>query len=136
MKYLATIRCIFDAEDELEARLDANEIVETVNSADILDEDDTMDVTQIIPYELQRAVEPAEMVNAMRNCRDMLIRTRITQCYDLARELDKTAWILEHRAEESFDLSGYDWGEMLLLTDRLLGRTHGVRGDSADHTDG
>lgn len=119
-KYIGTIRCVIEAQDELEARLEMNEVVEA--AADILDEDDTIDVTQIIPAELQNVIEPAEMVEQLRRSRDLLIKTRIIQCYELARELDKTAWILEHRTEESFDLSGYDWGAFMELTNKLLGR--------------
>jgi hypothetical protein len=120
VKYLATIRCTFDAEDELEARLEANELVEA--AAELLEEDETVDVTQIIPYGLQREIEPAEMVAQMRLCRDMLIKTRIVQCFELAKEIDKAAWVLEHRGEESFDLSGYDYGAVFDRADELLGR--------------
>jgi len=118
--FIGTIRCVIEAQDELEARLEMNEVVEA--AAEVLDEGETIDVTQIIPIELQRAIEPAEMVEQLRRSRDLLIKTRIVQCFELARELDKTAWVLEHRAEESFDLSGYDWGEFMDLTNRLLGR--------------
>ena len=121
MKYIATLRCTISADDELEARLVAHEITEAAEG--ILEEDDTLDVTQIIPFEQSGDVEPTEMVNVLRQARNMLIRTRIVQCYEQARELDKIAWILEHRAEESFDLAGYDYTAMIDLTDRLLRRT-------------
>jgi hypothetical protein len=118
--FIGTIRCVLEAQDELEARLEMNEIVEA--GAELLDDQETIDITQIVPAELQGVIEPAEMVEQLRRSRDMLIKTRIVQCFELARELDKTAWILEHRAEESFDLSGYDWGAFMDLTDKLLGR--------------
>lgn len=118
--YIGTIRCVIEAEDELEARLEMNEIVEA--GAELLDEHETIDITQIMPVEIQGAIEPAEMVEQLRRARDMLIKTRIVQCFELAREIDKTAWILEHRTEETFDLSGYDWGAFMDLTNSLLGR--------------
>lgn len=120
MKYLVTIRCTLDAEDDLEAKLEANEVIE--QASDVLDEDDTIDVTQIIPLSLQRSVEPSEMVAHLRRSRDMLIKTRIIQCFELAKELDKVAWILEHRSEETFDLAGYDYGAIYDLADTILGR--------------
>src|SRR2546427_1877584 len=98
----------------------ANEFQEAV--AKLLDEDDTVDVTQVIPLELPGRIEPAEIVELMRRCRDVLIMTRIVQCFDLARELDKTAWVLEHRQEESFDISGYDYAGVFDRADELLGR--------------
>jgi len=119
--YIGTIRCVIEAQDELEARIEMNEVVEA--AAEVLDDNDTIDVTQIMPAELQGAIEPAEMVEQLRRSRDMLIKTRIVQCFELAREIDKTAWILEHRTEESFDLSGYDWGAFMDLANKLLGRT-------------
>ncbi len=118
--FIGTIRCVIEAEDELEARLEMNEIVEV--AAELLEEGETIDVTQIMPAEVQGVIEPAEMVEQLRRSRDMLIKTRIVQCFDLAREIDKTAWILEHRSEESFDLSGYDWGAFMELTNKLLER--------------
>ncbi len=119
-QFIGTIRCVIEAQDELGARLEMNEIVEA--GGELLEDGETIDVTQIIPAELQGVVEPAEMVEQLRRSRDMLIKTRIIQCFELARELDKTAWVLEHRAEESFDLSGYDWGVFMDLTNKLLER--------------
>jgi hypothetical protein len=111
---------VIEAQDELEARLEMNELVEA--AAELLEDGETIDVTQIMPVEAQGVIEPAEMVEQLRRSRDMLIKTRIVQCFELAREIDKTAWILEHRSEESFDLSGYDWGAFMDLTNKLLGR--------------
>jgi len=120
-QFVATLRTMFDAEDEMEAVLVANELQEAV--AEKLDEDDTVDVTQVIPIETMSGhVEPTELVEQMYRCRDLLIKTRIVQCYDLAGWLDKTAWILEHRQEATFDITGYDHGRMLDKANVLLGR--------------
>ena len=120
MKYLATLRCTFDADDEVEAKLIAMEIGE--NAGHDLENDDTVDVTQIIPITLTQEVEPAELVNQLRHSRDLLIKTRIAQCWDLASWIDKTAWILEHRTEATFDLANYDHGAIFDRADELLGR--------------
>lgn len=118
--FLATMRASFHAEDEVEARLIANEIEEAVST--VLDEDDTLDVTQVIPVDLQGQIEPTEMVNQLRLVVDMLITTRIVQCYEAAKELHKIAWVLEHRREDSFDLTAYDYTEFFERADFLLGR--------------
>ena len=119
-QFIATLRSVFDAEDELSAALVANELQEAV--AALLDEDDTVDVTQVIPYDLPSRVEPTEIVELLRRCRDVLIMTRVVQLFELAKEIDKAAWILEHRNEQSFDLSGYDYGAVFDRADELLGR--------------
>jgi hypothetical protein len=120
MKYLATLRATFDAEDELEAQLLTHDMTERLDS--LLEDDDTVDVTQLIPFGVLGEVEPAELVNLMRRVRDMLIMTRIVQCFDLAKGIDQTAWILEHRAEATFDLSGYNYTALFDRADELLGR--------------
>lgn len=122
-KFLATIRAVFEAEDEVEAALIANEIQEATSA--LFEEDvtdGTVDVTQVIPYGLVGKVEPAELVAQLRRCCDMLIMTRIVQCFEQAKELDKLAWILEHREEETFDITGYDYGAIFERADKLLGR--------------
>jgi len=112
---------MFDAEDALEARLIANELQEAV--AEQLDEDDTVDVTQVIPIETaSEHVEPSELVEQLYRCRDLLIKTRIVQCYDLAGWVDRTGWILEHRQEDTFDVTGYDHGRVMDRANILLGR--------------
>jgi len=118
MKYLATIRVTFDAEDEIEAQLVAHDLVETTQG--FLEEDDTIDVTQVVPFGRIAIVEPAELVTALRRACDMLITTRITQCFELAKDIHRTAWILEHRGEETFDLSGYDYGAIFTRAKELL----------------
>lgn len=119
-QFIATLRTTFGAEDELEATLMANELQEAV--ANLLDDGETVDVTQVIPYNLPKRLEPAEIVEQLRRSRDVLIMTRIVQCFELAKEIDKIAWILEHRAEESFDLSGYDYTAVFDRADQLLNR--------------
>lgn len=119
-KFIATLRTVYKATDELEAALIANEFQEAI--AGLLDEWETVDVTQIIPHDLPQRIEPAEVVELLRRCRDVLIMTRIVQCFELAKDLDRTAWVLEHRQEESFDISGYDYGKVFERADELLGR--------------
>jgi len=119
-QFIATLRSVYDAEDELEAAMIANELQEAV--AALLDEGETVDVTQVISYSLPKLVNPAELVEQLRRSRDLLIMTRIVQCFDLAKEIDKTAWILEHRTEQSFDLSGYNYAAIFDRADALLGR--------------
>lgn len=122
-QYLATLRALFDADDEVEATLIANQISE--NARADLDEDQVVEVTQVMAYSISMPVEPAELVAKMRGVRDMLICTRIKQCFDLAKQIDEMAWVLENRAEETFEhtgMAGYDHGAIFALAEKLLGR--------------
>jgi hypothetical protein len=120
MKYLATVRVVFDAEDDIEASLVMHDLTE--RASDVLDEDDSIDTTQVIQYGILEIVEPAELVNHMRHVRDMLIKTRIIQCFELAKSLDQIAWVLEHRTESTFDMTGYDYAAIFDRAAELLGR--------------
>ena len=118
-RFVATLRVVFDAIDELEGRIVAHELQEAI--ANKLDDTERVDVTQVIPIEsLTTHIEPTELVERMYHLRDMLIKTRITQCFDLAGYIDKVAWILEHRQEATFDLAGYDYGRVMDRAKELL----------------
>lgn len=121
MKFLATVRVTYDADDEADAHAAGNELVEVLCSH-FLEEDDTADVTQILPLDVPHQVSPDEIVAQLRRSVDLLIATRVVQCIDLARELDKTAWILLHRAEETFDISGYPYGDFQDRVNSILER--------------
>lgn len=120
-KYLATLRVTFDADGDLDAQLIANECAEHVG--DTLEDEDTVDVTQVIPWGLEGIVSPEELVAQMRRVIVLLVKTRIIQCYDMAGELHKMAWILENRNESTFDLSNYDYGAFQQLVNETLHRT-------------
>lgn len=115
-RFIATYRYVFLAEDEVEAHVMANQVQELLD----VEDGDSFDVTQIIPADIRGRIEPAELCEQLRKCRDMLILTRIIQCLEQAKELDKIAWILEHRSEESFDLAGYDYGAVYDRAEELL----------------
>lgn len=114
-KYVATLRAIFTAEDDVHAQLIANELAEQAGV--ILDEGDTIDYTQVILAEITGPISPIEVVEKMRQMCDILISTRIKECYEMAQWLHKIAYMLEHRFEEFGDSPGpgYDYGE---FTDR------------------
>lgn len=117
-RYVATLRAVYDADDEVEAIFIADKIKE--NGGVDLDEEegDTLEVTQVTNNSLD--ISPEETLAHLRLSRDLLIRTRIKQCYELARQIDEMAYALEHRRDPDFDLSGYDYSEMLEITERIL----------------
>lgn len=117
-RYVATLRAVYDAPDEVTAILIADKIREN-GSLDLEEEDgDVLEITQVTnnPADLT----PEETLNTLRKARNALIRTRIRQCYELARELDKTIYLLQHRSEGDLALAGYDYGTFIETTEIVL----------------
>lgn len=117
-QYVATLRAIFWADDEVVAQVVAEQVRQNGSKDLELDEGDSVDVTDVIP--LGFGLSAAETSQVLRTARNCLIRTRIKQCWELARELDKVAYILERRLEEHFDASSYDYGKFMDVSQQVL----------------
>lgn len=117
-RFVATLRAVFDADDEVTAILAAERIRE--NGIADLDEDegDELNVTQVTSNALD--ISPDEVLEQLEKARNLLIRTRIKQCFEQARELDKIIYALRHRDEESFDMRGYDYGNFMDIAEEIL----------------
>jgi hypothetical protein len=125
-RYIATLRATYDAEDEVEAifiadqiRLNGEQDLDT--DEDLLDEGeevDTLEVTQITDNGLN--LTPDEALSVFRHARNLLIKTRIKQCFDLAREFDRTIYALENREIEGFSMRSYDYGRFMDLAESIL----------------
>lgn len=120
-QYLATLRLMFFESDDVAANVTAEIIRE--RASELIEEEDTLEVTQVIPLTLSAPVEPSEMVNEMRRVCDMLIATRIKECYDLAQWIHKTAWILEQRREPGFSDGSYDYMSFVERSNEVLQST-------------
>lgn len=127
-QYLATLRLVFFESDDVSANVTAELIRE--RASELIEEEDTIEVTQVLPLSLSAPVEPSEMVNDMRRVCDMLIATRIKECYDLAQWMHKTAWILEHRIEPGFSDGGYDYMSFIERSNAILISTKQERKDA------
>lgn len=118
--YIATLRAVFRAGDDVEAIMIADQI--KVNGEKDLDEEDgdTLGVTQVTQN--LALLSPEETVTLLRRARNALVRTRITQAYDLAQELDKFIYMLEQRRENDtgFELAGYKYGNFLETAQEVL----------------
>jgi hypothetical protein len=117
--YVATLRAIYSADDDVEAALIAEAIREN-GSVDLDDEDDESEVfvTQVTSNSLEVSFE--ESLALFRRTRNLLIKTRIKQCFELAKQLDQMIWVLEHRREPGFDLAGYDYTKFFELSEQIL----------------
>jgi hypothetical protein len=118
--YVATLRALFDAPDDASALLIADKIREN-SMLDLNDEEDSDDdvlVTQVTCNTLDISFE--ETLVQFKHTRNLLIKTRIKECYELAREFDKMIYTLEHRNEPGFELANYDYTNFIEIADLIL----------------
>lgn len=116
------MRVVADCTDEVDATLMMERLRESC--LDLLDPEedgDTVAVTQLIPVELYDHLVPEETLNVLKRARNALIRTRITDCYDMAREFD----IMIHHLAVKMNIAEatpYDYGRFTSLVDRILNK--------------
>jgi hypothetical protein len=115
--FIATFRAIFQAESEGQAAMIADLVCEN-GARDLDEENDVLFTTQVTSNATD--LSPEESVVTIRKARNALIKTRIKQCYEMAKELDKMAWILEHRADRDFSLAGYDYGDFFRTAEQIF----------------
>ena len=119
-KYVATFRVVFEAEGEIQSRVIGEHLTEAL--ANVLDEDedgDTVDMTQLIAF--GPPLTATEAANSLRKARNVLLRTKMKDAYDVASVLDQMAHVLEHRDEE---MAGnvpvsYDFGHFVDIAGRV-----------------
>lgn len=118
-RYVSTLRAVYDAQDDVEAMLIADKIAEN-GAQDLDDEDDeaSLEVTQVISNSLE--LTPDELISRLRVARNLLIKTRIRQCYTLAKELDEVIFALVNREEPGFTMRSYNHGDFLDLVESIL----------------
>jgi len=120
-EYIATLRAVFEANDDAEAVLIAETIRE--RGAENLDETDgdSLDVTQVTDNPLE--ITPQEVIVVLRRARNQLIRTRVKWAVELAQEVDKAAWVLQHRAEGNPEYSpAYPYHHFTELLESIIRR--------------
>ena len=117
-RYVATLRAIYNAPDDVQAVFIADQI--RLNGTEDLEEDDgdVLDVTQVTSNELD--LTPEETIIQLKKARNLLIKTRIRQCYALAKELDLQIFALAHRESPEFMLSTYNHGDFMDLAQAIL----------------
>lgn len=116
-QYVATLRASFEAEDDAQALLIADDIA-TQGLDKILEaeEGDTIIVTQVIDY--APADTPQEIINVLAKARNTLILTKMQPMIDLAREVDKVIFSLEKGDWVGF--APYDYGRFMELIELVI----------------
>lgn len=96
-RYVATFRVVFNADTDVEAGVIGGHLQEVI--ADEFTDDDgeaeTVDMTQLISF--GESLTAQEAANTLRKARNVLLRTKMKDCYDVASSLDQMAHALEHR---------------------------------------
>lgn len=123
-RYVATLRAVYDAEDETAAVFIADKIRE--NGYADLDEDDNdvLDVTQITSNALN--LTPQEVITELKRARNLLLKTRVKSCYHLAKELDIEIHKLES-GEPEFAMASYQHGDFMELAESII-----MKGETPD----
>ncbi len=115
--YYTTLIATFSAADDVEARLISETLRE--NAEKDLEEGDEVWVDDVVSTSPPNT--PHTTIHRLKVARNDLIRLKTNDCYDLARELDKTAWVLEQRmTSDNADFTRYDYGDFLNIVKRVL----------------
>jgi len=121
-QYIATLRAVYDAKDEVEAIFIADKILE--NGSVDLEDDDTFSVTQVTSNTI--SLTPQEITDVLLRARNILIRTRIRDCFQQARELDRIIYLLGFQEEDwEYASAGYSYGNFMDAAEAIL-----MRGES------
>lgn len=118
--HVATLRLVIYTEDEITAHIVASKVAEAAE--ELLDPDDGDDVslTEILPFTLE--VSPQEIIDRLLQARNTLIRTRIKECFDAAKELDFIIHGLRRRVEIGDVPASYDYSHIFDVADAILNR--------------
>lgn len=122
-KFVATLRAVFDADDEVTAIFMADQI--KVNGEQDLDpeEGDELEVTQVTSMAVD--LNPEELLSQLRHTRNALIKTRIKECFQEARQLDMLTYMLQHRHEPEIAMAGYNYADFMDVAEAIL-----IRGET------
>lgn len=118
MKYVATLRAVYEADDDATAVFIADKIRENGIADMQEDEGDSLDVTQVTNSGLD--LTPDETLSVLRKARNLLIKTRIKQCYAQAKELDRTIYALSIRENPNIAMGTYSHGNFMDLCEAIL----------------
>lgn len=116
-QYIGTMRIVLNVEGEIDAYLTMDRLQFECKA--LLDEDDGDEViiTQITPFTTD--VLPEEVLTIFRRCRNALIRTRMKECYDIARSLDMVIYNLATQQDPSMPVQ-YNYSRMMEFLERIL----------------
>lgn len=117
--FVSTVRVVTVSQDEVDAQLTLDRLREAMMG--LLDEEEGDSVTVTQTTEFTTDISPEEMLVILKRARNALIRTRIKQCFDLAREMDQQIYLLAGRFDPEFS-PNYDYGSFIGIAERILNK--------------
>lgn len=116
-RFIGTMRVVLNVQDELEATLTMDRL--QTECGGLLDEEDGDEViiTQTTPFTTD--VSPEEVLTIFRRARNALIRTRMKECFDIARSLDMVIYNLATQQDPTMSAT-YDYSRMMDFLERIL----------------
>ena len=116
--FIQTLRVFINSPTEVDADIAGQEIVDLIEEYIDPEDGDRVESTQLTSFESD--VEPDEQLIILARARNTLIRTRIKQCFDLAKEVDYTMHALRHRDDGSGFIPPYSHGDFMLIAKSIL----------------
>lgn len=109
--FVAVLHANFSHTDEIEARLFAEDLREGLDKLMETDDGDGADVIEVISADEDPA--PISNVIQLKRARNILLRTRTTDGWDLARTLDQFTHAYEHKYTMQDGMISYDYGKFI-----------------------
>lgn len=117
--YLMAFRAVVACDDDVQAQMIA-EVIRSEGEKHLdPDDGDELFIAQVTPY--IAAVEPMELVDRLLRARNDLIKTRVKQCWDVAKQLDQVIWGLQNGLEPHME-SSYPHGRFIDVATAILER--------------
>lgn len=115
--YISILHCYHREESDLHAIIAADDIKVSLER-EILDDGDSVDIIQTIPLDVD-PIASASIIQ-LRRSRNILIRTRTKENYDLARAIDQAAHTLAWRLDPENELVHYDWSKFMQVCTEVM----------------
>lgn len=120
-EYLTILHVYHNSSDDIAAIAEADDIKISMES-NLLDteEKEGVDIIETIPLGIDPT--PTAAVTTLRRARNILVRSRVRECWDYARNLDELIFQFEKRAlnPNDFRHAGYDWSNFMKVTKEIL----------------
>ena len=114
-EYVAVLKCIFSAKDDVEAMLVANRCAELASS--YLDADDGEDVKVIEVNSFASSLAIEEQATKLEIARNILLQFGARDAFETARSLDQFVYYLRHNS-----MANYDYSELFDILERVKQR--------------
>lgn len=115
--FTAVLHAHLQAEDEVAAILAADDVKIALEQS-ILDEDEDVDVVQVIP--MVEDPSPIANVKQLRRARNILIRTRTREAWDIAQQLHQFIHAFANRMTDEEARITYDYSSWLSTAKDVL----------------